>query len=176
MKDYKKVAVKTWYLKFDKTIPGRSAKLKVELWENPSVNEYLEIYNVVGKEWGWAGKLLMPKENLKKILSDERNEVWKCYSKNELIGFFEINRSEKSKAEIVYLGLLPEFIGKGFGKDFLNCAINIASGKNKDGVWLHTCEFDHKKALNTYLKAGFKVEKETIEHEYYPVEFLKKHV
>jgi len=76
------------------------------------------------------------------------------------------------KAEIVYFGLLPEMVGKGHGKLFLDAAIATSSGNNGDQVWLHTCEYDHAKALEIYQKAGFVIEKETIEQEYYPVDFL----
>ena len=174
MKEYRKIKAKTWYLTYEGLIPPKSTNIDVFQWKKPSVNDYLSIYKMVGNEWGWSGRLIVPEDELEKLLSSDSTEIYNCYQKGHLIGFFEIDRSEKCQAEIVYLGLLPEFIGKGFGKDFLSCAIYVASNQNKNKVWLHTCEYDHGNALSAYLGAGFVINKQTFEEEYYSVEFLKK--
>ena len=59
--------------------------------------------------------------------------------------------------EIAYFGLLPEFIGKGYGKALLQDAIGKAWQAGGNRVWLHTCTLDHLQALNNYLARGFKV-------------------
>lgn len=102
------------------------------------------------------------------------NEIWLFQPGETIIGFFEIDFSVAGKAEIVYLGLIPSEIGKGYGRELLNRAITVA-GRRGDTVWLHTCEFDHPNALNIYIKSGFKIMDEQTEEEYYPVDFLKKH-
>ncbi len=174
MADYKKVSVKTWYLKFSKSIPEMPKNMEVKRWVNPPVQEYLSVYNEVGAAWGWTGRQMMSTDKLKQVLSSANNEIWRCFVGENLIGFFELDRTVKSKSEIVYIGLFPEFIGKGYGKDFFNCAINIASNQNRDEVWLHTCKFDHENALSMYLKAGFEVFEETMESGYYSVDFLNR--
>lgn len=170
---YKKVRVKTWHLFFDGQLPSISNRCELTHWEKPSTKEYLTLYKRVGSEWGWSGRLLLTNEELEKKLNSPENEVWLFKTEGALRGFFEIDRSKEGEAEIVYLGLLPEEIGKGLGKPFLEAAITTASGKNSDKVWLHTCEYDHPKALSIYKKAGFVVAKETIENEFYSVEFLE---
>lgn len=173
-KDYKLVAVKTWRLLFEGELPVIGSMFILERWDTPFREEYLSLYKRVGEEWGWTGRLLVPDDELQRKLSDPLNEVWLFKLDELLLGFFEIDRSVRGNAEIIYLGLLPEMIGKGFGKPFLHAAIVTASGKNVDKIWLHTCEHDHPNALGIYLEVGFVIEEETIEHEYYPVDFINK--
>jgi ribosomal protein S18 acetylase RimI-like enzyme len=166
---YKKVPVKTWYLTFGNKLPEvklTDSSIIVERWENPSVDEYLEIYKAVGSVWGWTGRLLKTPNELAEILKSVNNEVWLFRVENEVAGFFELVRAE-DETELVYLGLKPNWIGKGLGQKLILSAVSVA-GQNEHKVWLHTCERDHPSALQAYLKAGFKIEKEIISTEYYP--------
>lgn len=165
---YKQIPVKTWFLTFEGTLPDISSfeSIRLELWKSPDYSEYLELYNEVGSSWGWTGRLLKSKEELAGILNSQNNEVWLFKVKNEVAGFFELVRSEKD-TEIVYLGLKPDWIGKGFGQKLIESAIAKA-GRKGEKVWLHTCERDHTSALPIYKKVGFKIEKEIVSMEYYP--------
>ena len=170
--EYKKVNVKTWYLKYAQTIPFWNKSVHFQLWFNPDFEEYLNLYNKVGSKWGWTGRLIISKNELNDKLNSADNEIWLFQPEGKTIGFFEIDYSEKEKAEIIYLGLIPSETGKGYGKEFLNAAIAIAGRKDNE-VWLHTCEYDHPNALNMYISAGFEIISETVENEYYPVGFVK---
>jgi len=164
---YKQIPVKTWFLKFEGTLPDVSSFEKsIQIWESPDADAYLELYKEVGSVWGWTGRLLMPREELAKILNSVHNEVWLFKVENEVAGFFELVRSEK-ETEMVYLGLKPGWIGKGLGQKLIQAAV-AKSGQNGEKVWLHTCERDHESALKAYQKAGFKIEREHISLEYYP--------
>ena len=166
---YKKIPVKTWFLTYQEELPtlafwGDSVTIK--RWENPSAAEYLEIYKAVGSAWGWTGRLLKTTKELTEILNSANNEVWLFQVENEVAGFFELVRSER-ETEIVYLGLRPERIGKGFGQKLIQASVYVAV-QSGEKVWLHTCERDHSSALQAYLKAGFKIEKELVSMEFYP--------
>ena len=166
---YKQIPVKKWFLTFNGILPDTFSfedDIRIGLWENPPVEDYLELYREVGCAWGWTGRLLKSHEELTEILQAVNNEVWLFHVENEVAGFFELVRSEHD-TEIVYLGLKPEWIGKGSGAKLIQSAISKA-GQNGEKVWLHTCERDHSLALQAYLKAGFKIEKETVSLEYYP--------
>ena len=166
---YKKIPVRTWFLTYVGELPKANSlenSISFKRWENPSVEEYLEIYEEVGRKWGWTGRLLKSAEELAEILQSENNEVWLFLFKDEVIGFFELVRSEQN-TEIVYLGLKSDWIGKGFGRKLIQASVYVA-GQNGEKVWLHTCERDHSLALQAYIKAGFKIEKEITSMEYYP--------
>jgi len=165
---YKQIPVKTWYLTFEgaltDVVPIES--VQVEHWENPVAEDYLELYKEVGNFWGWAGRLLKTSEELTEILNSANNEIWLFRVENEVAGFFELVRAE-GETELVYLGLKPEWIGKGLGQKLIQASVYVA-GQNGEKVWLHTCERDHSSALKAYLKAGFKIEKELVLMEFYP--------
>lgn len=166
---YKKIPVKTWFLTYDGNLPDVSfldGMVRIEHWVNPPVKEYLEIYEEVGRSWGWTARLLKSAEELAEILNSGSNEVWLFQVENDVAGFFELVRAE-CETEIVYLGLKPEWIGKGLGQKLIRASVSVA-GQNGEKVWLHTCERDHSSALQAYQKAGFKIEKEIISMEFYP--------
>jgi hypothetical protein len=62
----------------------------------------------------------------------------------------------------VQFGLIPEFIGQGPGRYFLQWPIDKAWTYQPRRFWLHTCTKDHPAALPNYLKAGFCVYQERI--------------
>ena len=166
---YKQIPVKTWFLIFEGSLPDISSfgdSVRMEQWEKPLADEYLEIYKAVGGVWGWTGRLLKTSEELTEILNSANNEVWLFLVENEVAGFFELGRAE-GETELVYLGLKPEWIGKGLGQKLIQASVYVA-GQNGEKVWLHTCERDHSSALKAYLKAGFKIEKELVLMEFYP--------
>jgi ribosomal protein S18 acetylase RimI-like enzyme len=166
---YKQIPVKTWFLTYLGELPDVSFlgdSITITRWKNLSAAEYLEIYKAVGSAWGWTGRLLKSTEELTEILNSANNEVWLFQVENEVAGFFELVRNE-GETEIVYLGLKPEWIGKGLGKKLIQASVFV-SGQNGEKVWLHTCEHDHSSALKAYIKAGFRIEKGITSLEYYP--------
>jgi GNAT superfamily N-acetyltransferase len=75
-------------------------------------------------------------------------------------GYFELAPHDDGSTEIAYFGLLPEFIGRGWGKWLLSEAVRAAWTTMPPRVWLHTCTLDHPAALPNYLKRGFQVVRE----------------
>lgn len=170
MSNFVKTPVKTWFLEFpkDKAIPESTKGITVEPWKMPEVKDYLAMYTNVGEEYGWSQRLMMEKNQLISLLQRNSVSIFLYYINGVNAGYFEIDFSDPSKAEIVYLGLTPEYVGKGYGKSIMFEAIRKGSQGGKNLVWLHTCEYDHEKALDTYLKAGFEMVKEELRYDYYP--------
>ncbi len=173
---YTLVPVKTAYLEMKARpmadpIPIPPA-CEVKKWEKPGTAEYRRLFAAVGGEWGWSGRLLLPEDGLRKILAKETNEIHLLYSRCRVAGFAELDRGHEPQVEISYFGLLPEFIGKGLGRFFLDWAVRRAWEGGTERVWLHTCEYDHPKAMAAYLKAGFSVVDEKTEAQPYAEEFL----
>src|SRR5207302_10488113 len=80
---------------------------------------------------------------------------WVMYRQGAPVGYFELRR-DTDAVEIVYFGLLPEFVGRGLGKALLTVAVRRAFELGAARVWLHTCTLDHPAALPNYLARGFK--------------------
>lgn len=166
MKTIKKAA-KVWYLELmnpKATLPS-DKDLRIEKQENIDLHDYREKYKLIGGPWNWANRLILPEAELEAILKDPANRIYYLYYKGRFSGYFELDTHDSNNIEVVYFGLAPGFIGKGFGKKMMQALIALAGEQKAKRLWLHTCEFDSPRALEFYQKSGFKIYKETIEDQ-----------
>jgi len=105
----------------------------------------------------------------------KNSHIFCVVDKNATAGFFYFSQA-KNQLEILYIGLTPPYIGKGLGKLLIQEAIYQAWLLKAELITLHTCEFDHKNALNAYLKSGFKRVKTQTDWEYYPIDYINYHM
>ena len=131
--------------------------LHVQRLVAPSVDEYRSLYGTVGRDYHWTDRLRMPEDELRGIVQANAVEIYLLRVGGQSAGFSELDRRVAGEIEIVQFGLLPGFVGKGFGKCFLAWTLQKAWSYKPRRVWLHTCDLDHKAALPTYLKAGFEI-------------------
>lgn len=161
-----RVEVKTFYLEMlapsGKTLPPPREGLTVVHAKKPTVAYYRFLYDSVGGAYHWISRKKLPDAELAAILHDPRNEVHVLTVEGVPAGFAELDRRKENEIELVQFGLVPEFIGQGFGKFFLNWTVQKAWSYQPRRFWLHTCTQDHAAALPNYLKAGFIVYKEEV--------------
>ena len=128
---------------------------RFELLPKPvSVNEYRKYYYGVGEKHFWLDRMVMPDEEVFEKINAGNVDIFVFYVNKEVAGYIEFVKEEKY-AEILYFGLMPAFIGKGYGKYFLQWVIAKAWGYQPYWIQLNTCTLDHPNALGTYKKAGF---------------------
>ena len=84
-------------------------------------------------------------------------EIFVLYVGGVPAGYFELDTARKTETELRYFGLIPEFIGRGFGPFLLQSAIERAWSRPIRRFWVHTRKFDHPKALGHYQRNGFVV-------------------
>ena len=118
------------------------------------VNEYRKFYYGVGEKHFWLDRMVMPDEELSEKINASNVDIFLFYVNNEVAGYIEFVKEEKY-VEILYFGLMPSFIGKGYGKYFLQWVIAKAWSYQPEWIQLNTCTLDHPNALGTYKKAGF---------------------
>lgn len=123
----------------------------------PELKEYRALYSSVGQAHRWVDRLLMPDDELQRILQDDRVEIYLLKVDRQLAGYAELDRRVPGQIEIAYFGLLPQFIGRGLGKYLLGWTLERAWSYQPNRVWVHTCDLDHAAALPNYLKAGFRI-------------------
>lgn len=90
-------------------------------------------------------------------LSGASLRSWIARVGEEVAGLLQLEVHPGPEVEISTFGLVPEFVGRGFGGHFLTLAIQLAW--NIDGttrVWLHTSSLDHPRALGNYRDRGFR--------------------
>lgn len=138
-----------------KEFPVAVAGTHFELLPKPvSVNEYRKYYYGVGEKYFWLDRMVMPDEELFEKINADNVDTYIFNANNQPAGYIEFIKEEKY-VEILYFGLMPAFIGKGFGKYFLQWVIAKAWSYKPEWIQLNTCTLDHPNALSTYKKAGF---------------------
>lgn len=128
----------------------------------PTVAFYRFLYNTVGQPYNWHSRGRLPDAELATIIQDPLNEVHVLYAEGTPAGFAELVRRTPDEIELIQFGLMPEFIGQGLGKWFLQWAIDKAWSYGPRRFWLHTCTLDHPAALPNYFKAGFHLYKQEV--------------
>jgi GNAT superfamily N-acetyltransferase len=154
-----KVDVRTFYLEMrvpprETLAPPREGLIFLHALR-PTVPYYRFFYDVVGEQWHWDNRKRLSDAEVAAIIHDPRVEMHVLYCDGVPAGFAELDRRQGDDIELVQFGLLPDFIGKGLGKFFLNWTIRKAWSYHPKRFWLHTCTLDHPAALPNYLKAGF---------------------
>jgi GNAT superfamily N-acetyltransferase len=156
--------VTTYYLQMvsrpDRVVPPPRTGLAVVHARKPTVRYYRFLYDAVGRDYDWTSRKKLSDAELTAILQDPRVEIHVLMVDGVPAGFAEMDRRIEGGTELVQFGLMPEFIGQGLGKYFLQWAIDKAWSQNIRRFWLHTCTKDHAAALPNYLQAGFTIFKE----------------
>jgi GNAT superfamily N-acetyltransferase len=81
----------------------------------------------------------------------------------EVAGYLELEAKADGDVGITFFGLVPEFVGEGFGGAFLTEATKLAwemtapDGTPVNRVWLQTSSRDHPNALPNYEARGFRI-------------------
>lgn len=133
----------------------------------PEFARYL--YNAVGAPWLWYARNAWTWQHWYERLSDPRVHIHVAFAGAQPLGYFELEQQTAGSVEVCYFGLVPEFIGKGHGRELLEDAIREAK-KLGQRVWLHTCTLDHEHALANYQARGFTVFREEDVSDTIPVE------
>jgi GNAT superfamily N-acetyltransferase len=134
--------------------PGRLALMRAA---RCTTAFYRFLYDTVGEPWLWFERRLWSDERLAAWLEKPAIEIFVLYVGGVPAGFYELDYGEPADVELAYFGLMPEFIGGGYGAYLLRAAVDAAWQRSPRRLWVHTCTFDHPRALGAYQRAGFVV-------------------
>jgi ribosomal protein S18 acetylase RimI-like enzyme len=137
--------------------PAPVKKLALMRAEECTVSFYRYLYRAVGEPWVWFERRTWSDEKLLATIRRPETEVSVLYVAGVPAGYYELDRADSDDVELAYFGLVPEFIGRGLGAWLLDAAIDSAFRTDPKRVFVHTCTFDHPKALGLYQRAGFRV-------------------
>ena len=121
----------------------------------PPLHFYRYLYTTVGDAYVWVQRRRMDDAALGAIVRHPQVEIYVLYVGGAPAGYAELDFRVKREVELAYFGLLPEFIGHGFGSYLLASAIDIAWLQPIERLWVHTNTLDHPRALPLYQKMGF---------------------
>jgi len=134
-------------------------ELKVEEAKIPCPELSRFFYLSVGGDWFWMDKRFWNYEQWSKYVTRPNVRTWVGYFSGTPCGYFELEK-QLQDIEIVYFGLLRQFINKGLGGWLLTKAVERAWAMEASRVWLHTCTHDHPLAIKNYQERGFKIYKQ----------------
>lgn len=145
-----------------RAIPAPRNGLAILHAQKPSVAYYRFLYNGVGRDYYWHTRGKMADADLAAVIQHPLDEVHVLHVDGMPAGFAELDRRNPEDIELVQFGLMPEFIGQGLGKYFLQWTIDKAWSYHPKRFWLHTCTLDHPVALPNYRKSGFELYKQDV--------------
>ncbi|HEX3233202.1 MAG TPA: GNAT family N-acetyltransferase [Gemmatimonadales bacterium] len=126
------------------------------------VSFFRYLYAEVGRAFHWVDRLGWTDAMVESHLASPAISLWLLTWQAAPAGYFELRQHADGSAEIAYFGLLPDYIGRGWGKFLLTEAVRAAWSLNPTRVWIHTCTLDHPAALPNYVRRGFKPVREEI--------------
>lgn len=134
----------------------------------PALNRFF--YAEVGRAHSWTDRLRWSEAEWLSWLARPGMQTWIGYVRETPAGYFELEKqcvagngrgdgepAPADAVELVYFGVLPPFIGRGFGGALLTEAIRRAWALGPQRVWVHTCTNDHQAALPNYRGRGFRI-------------------
>jgi ribosomal protein S18 acetylase RimI-like enzyme len=121
----------------------------------PEFSKFL--HTIVGHDYRWGGRAGWGKDDWYNYVNRDEMETWVAYLSGTPAGYFELEKKPEGHVNILALGLLPQFIGKGLGGHLLTRAIERAWEMGATKVQVGTCSHDHPHALKNYLARGFQI-------------------
>ena len=119
------------------------------------LQSFRTLFEKIGRDLMWFSRLIMPDKELKTILSNPEIESFALLQNGKAIGLLELNFESSPDCELAFFGLTNDVIGTGFGKLLMAEAKNRSWAKAITRFWVHTCHYDHPRAIGFYKASGF---------------------
>lgn len=93
--------------------------IKAEITDSETLTTITKISKAY---WGFSEDILKEWENLLTVTKEyiEKNKVFKLIQNDQIIGYYSYFSTDKNTIKLDNIFILPEFIGKGFGKILMN--------------------------------------------------------
>ena len=140
------------------SVPTDGAPASLQCAEAPPVWYFRALYDAVGRDHAWEDLHSEPDAVLEKWLADPAVRLWTLTRDGWPQGFFVLDASAAEETEIALLGLVPEAVGRGYGRYLVRTAVLTAWERPGLGrVTVNPCSLDHPRALSVYQQSGFEV-------------------
>lgn len=148
----------------DQLVPGRPPPAPLQLAEldRGSLELLRSTYCRVGAPHHWITRVAWSEDQWVELLSRPDVHPWIVRVGGEVAGMVEFAEQSGGDVEIAVFGLVPEFVGMGFGGRALTVGTRLAWTTGQHGgpparrVRLHTSSLDHPHALRNYQRRGFR--------------------
>lgn len=148
-------------------VPGSvsSANIEFRKYKSPlttgDAQVLRDVYRRVGAPHNWKNSR-WSEEQWDEWLARTDRHRWIAFVDGEPAGLIDVEPHGNGDVEIQTFGLVPEFVGRGFGGHILTLGTRLAwevepdDGVPPKRVWLHTQTTDHAHALSNHLARGFR--------------------
>lgn len=123
--------------------------------EKVPIHFYRYLYDAIGREYVWVNRKRLSDAALTVIIHHNDVEIYVLYCSGAPAGFMELDFRSQERAELSFLGVMPEYIGTGLGRFLLCEAITLAWARHPKRLIVQTCTLDHPRALPLYQRHGF---------------------
>ncbi|UFZ01579.1 GNAT family N-acetyltransferase [Bradyrhizobium ontarionense] len=130
---------------------------------HPDATWYRDLYTRVGREWLWSQRLRMSDAELVRTIRADGVEIYTLEHDGGDEGLLELDFRTKNECELVLFGVTAKLVGTGAGRLLMNRALQRAWAQPLTRLWVHTCSFDHPRALAFYQRSGFRPYRRQIE-------------
>lgn len=135
--------------------PPPAAPLMLTRVEEPPAHFYRYLYRTVGGDYLWTDRLLLGDAALEDLLAQPETRIYLLWHRGAPAGFAELYRRSPQTEELLYFGMMPHAVGRGWGRFFLDRIVALAWDRGPDRIAVQTCTLDHPRALPLYQAAGF---------------------
>ena len=139
----------------DRPVAVAPAGVEVRRAVRPTISFYRYLYDTVGGDWTWSGRRLIDDEELSANVQAPKVEVNVLWVEGVPAGLMELDLRSPPEIQLLYFGLMPDFIGRGLGRFALDWTVDRAWSLQPSRFQVHTCDLDHPHALPNYQRAGF---------------------
>jgi GNAT superfamily N-acetyltransferase len=122
-----------------------------------------DTYNRIWEPLAAVGRTGWSAEHWARELARAAVHAWLARIHDDIAGLAELETEAGDVVGIAVFGLVPEFVGMGFGAAFLTDVIERAwalptsPAGQPVRVWVETSSLDHPHALRNYTSRGFRV-------------------
>lgn len=122
---------------------------------NMAVADYRALYDKVGRKWHWVNRRHLTDKQLAALIHHPATDIFVLRQNGEALGYIELNSKLFPQIEIVFVGVVEDAIGRGFGPMMMRHALQHIKQRDPKRVIIQTCTLDHPSALKLYQKLGF---------------------
>jgi GNAT superfamily N-acetyltransferase len=142
----------------DQLLPGKvpTGEITLDRVDRGQLDLIRSTIGRIGTPHHWSS-LAWPEQQWLDVLSRPSVRSWIARVGIDVISMVQMETHHRGDVEITKFGLVPEFVGRGFGGYLLTLATRLAWDLGAvNRVWLHTSSFDHPHALPNYCNRGFR--------------------
>jgi GNAT superfamily N-acetyltransferase len=131
--------------------------------ESPALDWFRELYRRIGEEWLWFSRICMSDAELAARIRPPSAEIYALLLDGRDQGLLHLDFGTPGQCELSLFGVTAKLIGTGAGRFLMNRALERAWSQAITRLWVHTCTFDHPRALAFYRRSGFRPFRRQIE-------------